>query len=727
MMKYRLIFNLKKMKIVLNFFILISLSLINYTTLAVTHENCNTGIYSAYYNTVWSCNTCWYHNFRFYRGNTYWLWDFFENVQAREYLISTNNAYSYAKIHNIQANVNHTLENFVGENTSWLTANWIPNTAWINWNRDTVIFAVNNVSWNQNITNRNIPIWIVEYNIRHYEVTPSWTATADTIYVYLNWTESVWANWLLTLNHSWVNSSWVKNYNPTPLNHKECYVMLPAWCWDGVIDSTYWEICDLADASQTWWWDLWCSASCQPLNSSSSSSWWWGSSSSSSSSSSWWWGSSICWDGILQRPNTWWIMEECDFWPNYSTWPAWCSLPTSSNPCEILENTTPWGLTDSNGSIPSWWTILLSPNGNILIWHNMWVFEYLSSNNVYIQNNSTSDIFIDKKICVYKNDFEYNSLSWNNICSSDNIWFLSKNWWRKNLYISDDRFVWNILNFPESIKYVDGEIITTLEWFKDINTFLKSNLKVRIAKPSINNFWWWASFLNWTNFSDVNILSSWWFALLRPELNRNLVLASLWINPLSSYTKTVNNNEILDKSKIDWENDLKWFENVKINISSNNINTLPIQNFNWLENVFIHKWNVILPSITISPWNKTYIIEDWNLIINGNIISNNNILFVVRNGNIIIKNNVTRIDAILINIWWNIVWEADFTLNTLLINGALYGNVENLLSKRTYIKDVWEYVNVWTNVFFTSKIFDSPPPLLSKFLWEYLDWNKIPK
>jgi hypothetical protein len=52
----------------------------------------------------------------------------------------------------------------------------------------------------------------------------------------------------------------------------------------------------------------------------------------------------------------------------------------------------------------------------------------------------------------------------------------------------------------------------------------------------------------------------------------------------------------------------------------------------------------------------------------------------------------------------------------LVINGALYGNVDDLLANRTYIKDRGEYIDVGTNINFTSKVFSSPPPLLSKFL-----------
>jgi hypothetical protein len=50
----------------------------------------------------------------------------------------------------------------------------------------------------------------------------------------------------------------------------------------------------------------------------------------------------------------------------------------------------------------------------------------------------------------------------------------------------------------------------------------------------------------------------------------------------------------------------------------------------------------------------------------------------------------------------------------------LYGNIDSLLENRTYIKDREQYVDVGTNVNFSSKVFTSPPPLLSKFLAEFV-------
>ena len=479
-----------------------------------------------------------------------------------------------------------------------------------------------------------------------------------------------------------------------------------------------------------------CSTTITVTESSSSS--WWGSSSSwgwSSSSSSWWgwssswgWGGNYCWDWVLQRPNNQRIHEECDFGGStpWANWPAWCWKPDSANACKIIENTQPgWGI-DTNNTQPGWGDIALSPWDTLLLGGWMWVFEYLSSNNATITNNSTSDIFIDKRLCVYKQWFSYDSMSWNSICSSNVIGQLSKNGWVRRLTIADDRFVADISSFPSWVTSTDGQIITTLEWLQNASTFLKSILKVRVAKPTVNTIGGWASLLDGAKLSDVTKLSQDMWSL-NPEVNKNLILTSLWSNPLSSYTKTVNDTKMVDKSKSDGKKDLSWFDQSFSTWTIQTITTLPIQKYNWFDNIFTHNGNVTLGNQKIEWGNKTYIIENGNLTIKGNITSWDNILFVVKQWNVIIENTVTQIDAIIINIWWKVKWDTSSTTNRLVINGALYGNVDDLLANRTYIKDRGEYIDVGTNINFTSKVFSSPPPLLSKFLWEYLEWNKIPK
>lgn len=601
---------------------------------------------------------------------------------------------------------------------------------------------------------------------------------------YWNWNSSYFyypfENWWTSPNYSSLSDQTARVWWNINVHPNECDNFTFAWCWDGVKQSN--ETCDPNDPNKVgwgskictsqctlptdwWWWQsciswwinwsqsspisAWTSWLCRSWetlwNFSSTTSWnttyytwscdwntWWNCSASYTSSWGWgwwwgwgwgWWGwsSNYCWDWILQRPNDNGEFEECDFWNG--TWPAWCQRTT----CDIIENTQPWSNNPLNNTIPNWWTISIYPNNDLLIWHWMSVFWNLSSSLAYIQNNSPSDIYIDKKLCVYKDNVSYNVVNWiSNICTANEIWFLSKNGWKKWLNVSDSTFIWTVSNLPNWVDYWDANIVTTLDWLSSINTFLKSTLKVRVAKPSVTTIWWWASLLNWTNFSDINNLSS-WIVSLNPNVNKNLILTSMWISPLSSYVKKTSDNNVVLESKEEWNKDLNNFSIFSTSLWISSINHLPTSSYNWFNNVFIHKWDVVLNSQNITWWNKTYVIEDWNLIINGNINSSDSILFVVKNWDIIINKLVTEIDAIIINIWWEIKGDWGYTLDRLVINWALYGNVGDLLSRRTYIKDRGAYIDVWTVVNFTSKIFSSPPPLLSKFLWEYSNSEKIPR
>jgi hypothetical protein len=130
-------------------------------------------------------------------------------------------------------------------------------------------------------------------------------------------------------------------------------------------------------------------------------------------------------------------------------------------------------------------------------------------------------------------------------------------------------------------------------------------------------------------------------------------------------------------------------------------------------------------------WSKTYIVENWNLIINSNINYPENIWFVVKWWNIIINSSVTEINWIYISIpkesiWWEIKWTAK-TNNVLTVNWSLYWNIDNLINTRTYIEEINWYLNVWTIISFWSSIFRQPAPLTWKFIWEYMDSQKVAK
>jgi len=353
------------------------------------------------------------------------------------------------------------------------------------------------------------------------------------------------------------------------------------------------------------------------------------------------------------------------------------------------------------------------------------IFTSLNT-KAYIKNNSTSDIYIWNKLCVNTLDPE-GVITWANIiCSSTDIWRVNS--WKIFSFDLKWQLKWDTSSINNSNNFENAKVITKVETYPNWS-FWNWILNVKVAKSSVSTFGWGASLLKWNNLSDVSNLST----EENKSKNKNLILTSIWDKALSSYVYKTDNKEIIKISIDEWNKDLKKLNTLQSNSNKILKNWLPDKSFNWLENIFIHNWDVNLDTFNSSWINKntTYIIQNWNLTINTDIKINKNILFVVKWGNIIINSNVKQIDAILItiwenNVWWNINSDKD-TNDQLNINWALYWNISWLLSNRTYIKSEWEYIKVGTNVNFSSKIFANPPPLLSKFLQDYLNVQKEAK
>jgi hypothetical protein len=68
------------------------------------------------------------------------------------------------------------------------------------------------------------------------------------------------------------------------------------------------------------------------------------------------------------------------------------------------------------------------------------------------------------------------------------------------------------------------------------------------------------------------------------------------------------------------------------------------------------------------------------------------------------------------------------TLTKLRIEGAAYGNIVPLASKRVYVKaNSDDLLDVWTVVDYTSNTLYKPAPLMGKFIWDYLAAQKVAK
>ncbi len=472
------------------------------------------------------------------------------------------------------------------------------------------------------------------------------------------------------------NSSWTYTFNTTWAYNARCYV-------NDTISST---ACTSSLTASSWggWWGGW-------------GGWWDG----------WGWDWS-CWDSILQLLNSSWVLEECDLWDdNWNPW-SFCS-----SECKIIKETTPYS-----------WDISISPNNrDIIIWDKVNPFEEAWI-RPSVTNNSNTWITL-WNLCVHK--ISNNGIDWDNkVCI--NIWPLLA--WESKSFLNFPNFRSNITDITWS--YEDNILITTIDNF--IGGYFAKKLNVRVSRPSIATLWWWTSFVNDTSSSIADIdkvLDNW--------KNKNFVW--VWISDdLSSETRNLDDSTIINQVSNEWsENNIIINNNIedsdwaliytKFNIDS-------FEKYNWINNVYIIRdTNFEIKEstnrqINSFSWAITFIVENWDLTISNNITYPENIWFIVKWWwNIIVDETVTQINWVYISIpealfGWEIRWDAD-TKDVLTINWSLYWDSSHLVSTRIKIEEINWYINVWTIVSFGSSIFRQPAPLTWKFIWDYIDSQKV--
>jgi hypothetical protein len=154
--------------------------------------------------------------------------------------------------------------------------------------------------------------------------------------------------------------------------------------------------------------------------------------------------------------------------------------------------------------------------------------------------------------------------------------------------------------------------------------------------------------------------------------------------------------------------------------------------YKWHDNILVlDKWSLVINNASDIKPHTTYIIEDWNLIIESDISYTwDYSAFVVKKWNIQIPDGERKIKWIFMTMTdWKgfIAWDNVYTRNRLIVDWALYWNVEDLVHHRTFIEydNGNNQVNVWTVVNLTSEILQNPPPLLTKFLNDYIELRKV--
>jgi hypothetical protein len=385
----------------------------------------------------------------------------------------------------------------------------------------------------------------------------------------------------------------------------------------------------------------------------------------------------------------------------------------------------------------------LNPKGSVVLWEGMNLFQtYSYLWNSKITNLSNSDLYL-WELCAIR-EWSPSVLSWNTPqCSEINgNWILMAKWMQGSTYSlpTTPTFIWDISHLGSNVKQGDNIIVTTLR--KDgitynSGTWFSAKLKVRVSKPSVSTTWWGTSYIsNPKNISNVTDVAR---DIVDEDKNKNFAWVGVSTWSLSSYTSEVKDSESVKEVWKEWEkiNETTiWTNNINpawTNARSSQ-NISDFTNYNWISNAFIlkdTKFTISERTLYNLTWARTYIIENADLIINSNISYDDNIAFVVKGWSILIDKWVTSIKGTFISIpksgvWWKINWVNGKTTEPLLVYGSLYGNVEGLVSNRTYIKQNSSWLlDVWTIVSFGSSVFRDPAPLTTTFINEYLEAQKV--
>lgn len=643
---------------------------------SVTEENCANWNYSQSYSAAWSCDVCWYYNSRFYRNRSYDLWDYFKNINNKEYIVSTNPAASYAQIHNLWATMTYTNGNYVGTNNRSLTANWVPQWVWVN-SLNHVLFIVKNATWNQDLSTwvRNNPIWVVEYNMKYYQTKES-GYNVNTTLAYLSWNEVQNVDGSYTLNHQWMTSNTSKNIDiNNPMFHKECYVMLPAWCWDWVVSN--WEQCDYNDTSKTWWWnaDPGCNTSCIAVNTTTP---WWG---------GWGWG----WGGGWWYSPSWWWWGGWGSTPTTSWWWGWNQFADDSK-CDYIDppSIQIWEY------LPIWWKLK----------KDIWTASCGSASQ-WKFNPAASKCYFEIK------NWDWESVNFATWCFINNwssladgflqdqgrtLDFGSNYYWRTNYLVSSNNFS-KLWEYKIRLNKIDYQLCNGSSWQNGSYDGTVCEMNFAVTRPYLLQ--------RWTNISTVNndVLSNFfkinWDPILSPSELKNITVStySWWkdvefiLNDfISKYEKLAVKTTNFD---VLWLYNLKkvpdkeiyiidaWWETIDLNSDSivSTPATLIVKNWS-----LVIKWNL--------KWNGMYIVPDWQIYFQPTNCDQKQLvegIFISRDYDTtrVLNNNLSATNWCKdgrLNIKWNLIWQW----------------IDKLWTKRRSILE--DFFNVWISR--VNKIYD---------------------
>ena len=420
-----------------------------------------------------------------------------------------------------------------------------------------------------------------------------------------------------------------------------------------------------------------------------------------------WWGWSskkTCWDGLVQRPNSNWVNEECDYgdW----VWPLWCNQTT----CKVSDFTQPWAWDITFW--PSWLSYILGNGMNL--------YDTYTIERPYIKNDSYYDLYFDE-LCITPTS--WSSLNWGTQCEDiDGILFPHDRF----EFTNNPNYTWNTSSLSDWSSQINKLTVTIKheETLYD-NAYFAESFDVTVSKPSIATTWGWTSYVKNT---VTNVSNLTWKGDVK-----NFVWVWVWSSTASSYNSDITDSRV-DEIEEGWE---KYVSSNTSSASRATVSEYDLNKFvsyNGIKNAYVLKSkDLVIDTDLFSglSWPRTYIVEGWDIYIKSDINYADNIAFVAKWWNIIIDEDVTSIKGTFIALaswydYWEINWNWK-TLNQLVVNWSLYGDISGLVDNREYIKYEWDKLSVGTIVSFGSSVFRDPAPLVSTFISDYQKSQKIAK
>jgi len=428
-----------------------------------------------------------------------------------------------------------------------------------------------------------------------------------------------------------------------------------------------------------------------------------------------WW--TICWNWVVEAG------EECDSLDR-SICNASCKLVNINNTIDIEP--------EPNDLEVVWWKQSITDS-----------FRLKNTEDTPI--NLANYLYCVKRVSQVKDN--WSNFSWESIQTQSNesldtvkcgqVWVVWGNLSSEALKTHTTGWEWRVNDFNNQEEYVDNKIIS---WIDDGDQIyepweIKSEKTIRVAAPTITNISSWSVFWKLVNMSNLSKILEWLFDDAR-SINKNFVTVSI-DNTKESYVDNIySDNTIISKAESLWKQDksavsaaddiVTWATSWWNKYISDLIKYKGHSNI-----LVLDKWNLVINNLSDIKAHTTYIVEEWDLIIEDDIeYSWDYSAFVVKKWNIRIPKWVTDIKWIfmtMIDNQWFFSYDREYTRNKLIVDGALYWNVEDLVHYRTYIEyDLTNrQLNVWTVVDLTSEILQNPPPLLTKFLNDYIELRKV--